>query len=65
MAIQQSETPHLQIIVRRLLLIVLLAAATAGCSKDDGPAQHIASNAAEVVLRYEAGAEASLSLIHI
>lgn len=62
MAIQQSETPHLQIIVRRLLLIVLLAAATAGCSKDDGPAQHIASNAAEVVLRYEAGAEASFTV---
>ena len=41
MAIQQSETPHLQIIARRLLLLVLTAAAAFGCSKEEGERQRL------------------------
>ena len=62
MAIQQSETPHLQIIARRLLLLVLTAAAAFGCSKEEGERQRLESNVASVVLRSEAGSEASFTV---
>ncbi len=62
MAIQQSETPHLQIIARRLLLLVLTAAAAFGCCKEEGERQRLESNVASVVLRSEAGSEASFTV---
>lgn len=62
MAIQQSETPHLQIIARRLLLLVLTAAAAFGCSKEEGERQRLESNVESVVLRSEAGSEASFTV---
>ena len=61
MAIQQPETPYLQII-RRALWLLLALPLLAGCGKDEAEQPVLESSADEIVLRNTAGSEATFTV---
>ena len=60
MAVQQSQTPYVQIIRRALCLLLALAVFT-GCEKEREPAE-ITSSQEEAVLRSTAGSAAAFTV---